>query len=38
VIGAGTMATTGMTDANTQNMMQRDATTDDPDTNLANGL
>lgn len=28
----------GMTDANTQNMMQRDANTNDPDTNLANGL
>jgi len=25
-------------DANTQNMMQQDATTNDPDTNLANGI
>lgn len=25
-------------DSNTQNMMQKDATTNDPDTNLANGL
>jgi hypothetical protein len=39
---AGTMGANGgangMVDANTQNMMQRDATTNDPDTNLANGL
>ena len=28
----------GAMDANTQNMMQQDATTNDPDTNLANGL
>jgi hypothetical protein len=25
-------------DANTQNMMMKDATTNDPDTNLANGM
>jgi hypothetical protein len=36
--GAGTMGGNGSMDANTQNMMQRDATTNDPDTNLANGL
>jgi hypothetical protein len=34
--GAGSAG--GAADANTQNMMQRDATTNDPDTNLANGL
>ncbi|HEX9948057.1 MAG TPA: hypothetical protein VGA98_11000 [Allosphingosinicella sp.] len=28
----------GAMDANTQNMMQKDAATNDPDTNLANGL
>jgi hypothetical protein len=28
----------GSVDAGTQNMMQKDATTNDPDTNLANGL
>ncbi len=37
--GAGSMGSAGgAADANTQNMMQKDATTNDPDTNLANGL
>jgi hypothetical protein len=35
--GAGTMGN-GAMDANTQNMMMKDATTNDPDTNLANGM
>ena len=37
--GAGGMGANGSTDASTENMMmQKDATTNDPDTNLANGL
>ena len=32
------MDANGAMDANTQNMMAQDATTNDPDTNLANGL
>jgi hypothetical protein len=35
--GAGTMGN-GAMDANSQNMMMKDATTNDPDTNLANGM
>jgi hypothetical protein len=35
--GAGA-GTGGAVDANTQNMMLKDATTNDPDTNLANGM
>jgi hypothetical protein len=32
------MDANGTVDANTQNMMMQDATTNDPDTNLANGM
>lgn len=35
---AGNMAANGTIDANTANMMVEDVTTNDPDTNLANGL
>jgi hypothetical protein len=35
--GAGTMGN-GAIDATTQNMIMKDATTNDPDTNLANGM
>ena len=34
----GTMGANGAADANTQNMMMKDKATNDPDTNLANGL
>ena len=37
-MGGTGMGANGMTDANTQNMMMKDATTNDPDTNLANGM
>jgi hypothetical protein len=33
-----TMDANGMVDANTANAMAKDATTNDPDTNLANGM
>jgi hypothetical protein len=36
--GAGGAMGNGAMDANTQNMMRQDATTNDPDTNLANGI
>ncbi len=36
--GAGAAGAGGTVDANTQNMMMKDATTNDPDTNLANGM
>lgn len=36
--GATTLDSNGSVDANAQNMMQKDLTTNDPDTNLANGL
>jgi hypothetical protein len=36
--GTAGMATNGAVDANTQNMMLQDATSNDADTNLANGL
>ncbi|HEX8192432.1 MAG TPA: hypothetical protein VF552_05985 [Allosphingosinicella sp.] len=35
---SGGMGANGAVDANTQNMMQLDANTNAPDTNLANGL
>lgn len=35
---AGGMDANASTNASTENMMQKDATTNDPDTNLANGL
>ena len=35
---AGGAGANGSVDANTQNMMMKDATTNDADTNLANGL
>jgi hypothetical protein len=35
---AAGMGANGAADANTQNMMRQDAATNDPDTNLANGL
>jgi hypothetical protein len=34
----GTMDANAAMDANTQNAMMKDATTNDPDTNLANGM
>lgn len=34
----GAMGGAGAVDSNTQNMMEKDAATNDPDTNLANGL
>lgn len=37
-MNAVTMDTNGAVDANTVNMMVQDATTNDADTNLANGL
>ena len=36
--GAGAMGANGSMDAATQNAMAQDATTNDPDTNLANGM
>ena len=36
--GAGAMGANGSMDAGTQNAMMKDATTNDPDTNLANGM
>lgn len=36
--GAGAMGGNTAMDANTQNMMAQDANTNDPDTNLANGM
>jgi hypothetical protein len=36
--GAGGMDANASTNASTENMMQKDAATNDPDTNLANGL
>ena len=37
-MGGNTMGGNGAMDANTQNMMMKDAATNDPDTNLANGM
>jgi hypothetical protein len=36
--GAGAMGGNGAMDAGTQNAMMKDAQTNDPDTNLANGM
>jgi hypothetical protein len=36
--GMAGMDANGAVDANTANMMEKDATTHDPDTNLANGI
>jgi len=36
--GAGGLDGNASTNAATENLMQKDATTNDPDTNLANGL
>ena len=36
--GATTLDANGSVNASTQNLMEKDATTNDPDTNLANGL
>jgi hypothetical protein len=36
--GMGGMDANASTNAATENLMQKDATTNDPDTNLANGL
>ena len=36
--GAGGMDANASTNASTENMMMKDATTNDPDTNLANGM
>lgn len=38
VDGMNGMGANSAVDSNTQNMMQKDAATNDPDTNLANGL
>ena len=38
VDGATTLDANGSVNSSTQNLMEKDATTNDPDTNLANGL